>query len=278
MTVNWNEIGQQLNSLLHNYAEFVDKYYQFFTGPAQDVHVEYYDINGNPRQANIPSVAKLRDRFISDVNSAMSKTVYVDAENGSDSTGDGSQGAPFKSLRKAVDSVPVGGYGTIIFTSPYILRENVNLYGKNIVLKFPFDVNHDNGEYHMIIDGGSFRNVTEKFVLCGEEVRTAYFKVTESTQYVIFMRGGSVFGGGYYGFHMDFSDSQNPQYLIYTSYHPGDDASEVYSYINFVSFGRAYINASNQNSRLVYYDYAGKVLSYLWQCSFPENYDNTTHI
>jgi len=108
MAINWDAIGSKLNKVLHNYAEFVDKYYQFFTGPAQDVPVEYYDINGNRKQIPIPSVAKLRDRFISDVNSVMVKHVYVDAENGSNETGDGSPNAPFKTINKAIDSVPVG--------------------------------------------------------------------------------------------------------------------------------------------------------------------------
>jgi len=136
MTINWNEIGQRLNSVLHNYAEFVDKYYQFFTGPAQDVHVEYYDINGNPRQANIPSVAKLRDRFISDVNSVMAKTVYVDAENGSDTSGDGSYGAPFKTIDKVLKSVIPGSAVKIILKpGVYTLIDDYFLHNNAIYLQ-----------------------------------------------------------------------------------------------------------------------------------------------
>jgi len=133
MTINWNEIGQRLNSVLHNYAEFVDKYYQFFTGPAQDVHVEYYDINGNPKQANIPSVAKLRDRFINDVNSVMYKEIYVDAENGSDTSGDGSKSAPFKTIDKAVGSIPSGGLGRIYLRGEFI-ADHIYIENKHIII------------------------------------------------------------------------------------------------------------------------------------------------
>jgi len=127
MAVNWDAIGDKLNKVLHNYAEFADKYYKFFTGPAQDVPVEYYDINGNKKQIAIPSVAKLRDRFISDINSAMYKEIYVDAENGSDETGDGSSSAPFKTLQKAIDSIPYGAYAIIYVQGDYTMTED-NIY------------------------------------------------------------------------------------------------------------------------------------------------------
>jgi len=132
MAVNWDAIGSKLNKVLHNYAEFADKYYQFFTGPAQDVPVEYYDINGNKKQVTIPSVAKLRDRFINDVNSAMAKYVYVDVENGSDKTGDGTQSAPFKTLQKAIDSVPSGGHGYIYLLSNYIIDSDIVIANRMI--------------------------------------------------------------------------------------------------------------------------------------------------
>jgi len=132
MAVNWDAIGNKLNKVLHNYAEFVDKYYKFFTGPAQDVPVEYYDINGNKKQIAIPSVAKLRDRFISDVNSVMAKTVYVNQQEGSDETGDGTQNTPFKTLQKAIDSVPSGGHGYIYFLSDYIVDSDIVITNRMI--------------------------------------------------------------------------------------------------------------------------------------------------
>jgi len=132
MAVNWDTIGNKLNKVLHNYAEFADKYYKFFTGPAQDVPVEYYDINGNKKQVAIPSVAKLRDRFISDVNSVMARHVYVDAENGSDETGNGSSNAPFKTIKKAIDSAPVGSKITVHLKKhqTYIIDGVIDISGK----------------------------------------------------------------------------------------------------------------------------------------------------
>jgi len=44
----------------------------------------------------------------------MSRTFYVDAENGDDNN-DGASSTPFKTIKKACDSVPVGGYGLIYF-------------------------------------------------------------------------------------------------------------------------------------------------------------------
>jgi len=134
MAVNWDAIGSKLNKVLHNYAEFADKYYQFFTGPAQDVPVEYYDLNGNKKQVAIPSVAKLRDRFISDVNSVMYKEIYVDAENGSDQTGDGTQSAPFKTLRKAIESIPSGGAADIYLNGQYIMTDLISIRNKSVEL------------------------------------------------------------------------------------------------------------------------------------------------
>jgi len=143
MAVNWDAIGDKLNKVLHNYAEFADKYYKFFTGPAQDVPIEYYDINGNKKQIAIPSVAKLRDRFISDVNSTMSKTVYVDAENGSDEAGDGSSSAPFKTLNKAFSTLLPGSLATIILVgsddpnSPieYRIEDDIHLFNQTVYLR-----------------------------------------------------------------------------------------------------------------------------------------------
>jgi len=46
------------------------------------------------------------------VAEAMDKIFYVDAVNGNDNN-DGSSSAPFKTLKKAIDSIPAGGYGNL---------------------------------------------------------------------------------------------------------------------------------------------------------------------
>jgi len=207
MTINWNEIGQRLNSVLHNYAEFVDKYYQFFTGPAQDVHVEYYDINGNPRQANIPSVAKLRDRFINDVNSIMYKEIYVDAENGSDTSGDGSQSAPFKTLKKAIDSIPPGGIAIIYLAKgrTYVIDSHIRLINKKISIFSATSINVDypdlqNSQNAPVIefrDGGhiSLIGSTISFgtYFCGVYIKDTYSKRTSLVHKDSLITGGGQF-------------------------------------------------------------------------------------
>jgi len=96
--------------------------------------VEYYDRNGNLVTKNIPNIGQLINQFQQGVNSVMAKTVYVDAENGSDETGDGSSSAPFKTLQKAINSVPSGGIVNIILLSDYI-NGNEKIYLANKVVR-----------------------------------------------------------------------------------------------------------------------------------------------
>ena len=65
----------------------------------------------------------------------MSRTFYVDQVNGNDTTGDGTYAAPFKTLQKAIDSVPVGGNVAIYLLSDYTLQtgEEVNVYNNKLV-------------------------------------------------------------------------------------------------------------------------------------------------
>ena len=61
----------------------------------------------------------------------MHRTFYVDAVNGDDSN-PGTGDAPFKTLKKAIDSVPVGGKATVSCTSDVTLSEEISLHSKNI--------------------------------------------------------------------------------------------------------------------------------------------------
>jgi hypothetical protein len=67
------------------------------------------------------------------IPSAMNRTFYVDAENGDDDN-TGSSDAPFKTLKKAIDSVPVGGYAKIHILSEYrpSIRETSHIINKFI--------------------------------------------------------------------------------------------------------------------------------------------------
>jgi len=54
----------------------------------------------------------------------MYRTFYVDAVNGSDSNL-GTSATPFKTIKKAIDSVPVGGYGEIHVVGDYSLSDGL---------------------------------------------------------------------------------------------------------------------------------------------------------
>ena len=64
----------------------------------------------------------------------MTKTFYVNQTNGNDDN-DGSSNTPFKSLQKAIESIPPGGIGVINLQSDYILdsaSEVLNIENKKI--------------------------------------------------------------------------------------------------------------------------------------------------
>jgi len=63
----------------------------------------------------------------------MYREFYVDAENGDDNN-DGSESAPFKTLQKAIDSVPVGGRGQITVMGDYTLDQVIGVRHKSIYI------------------------------------------------------------------------------------------------------------------------------------------------
>jgi hypothetical protein len=62
----------------------------------------------------------------------MYRTFYVDAVNGDDNN-DGSSGHPFKTLQKAVDSVPISGFAVINLVSDYTGEFSINFKNIRIV-------------------------------------------------------------------------------------------------------------------------------------------------
>lgn len=137
MAINFAEIQQKLDRVLSNAGEIVRNLWKLHFDPnPQDVLTEIYDENGNLRQVSIPNLAKWRDTVWRDAQSAMSKTFYVDAVNGSDTTGDGSATNPFKTIKKAIDSVPVGGYATINLKSGQVHKITSLIFVLNKTLFF----------------------------------------------------------------------------------------------------------------------------------------------
>jgi len=76
----------------------------------------------------------------------MSRTFYVDAENGDDSN-DGSESAPFKTIQKACGSVPVGGFGYIYLYGGQTFALNASIILKHKSLFFQ---NYGNGDRYTI--------------------------------------------------------------------------------------------------------------------------------
>ena len=134
--MNLAELQQKVDRVIHNADEFVRKWMEFISAPAGTVTLEYYDKNGNLKTAKFSNRNKLVQDFIANANRVMSKTVYVDQVNGDDGN-DGSANAPFKTIKKAVDSVPAGGYG-LIYLKPgqtYSIDPTTYLYNKYIHFK-----------------------------------------------------------------------------------------------------------------------------------------------
>ncbi|WP_456390597.1 hypothetical protein [Hydrogenimonas sp.] len=137
MSINLAEIQQKQDRLLANIAEQNRKAYEIFYSPTPgDVSLPQYDELGNLTAVTIPNRAKIRQQMWDDVGAAigqMSRTFYVDAENGDD-LNDGSSGAPFATIKKACDSVPTGGRGSIYLSNSadHILTLDIGIIHKNI--------------------------------------------------------------------------------------------------------------------------------------------------
>jgi len=135
MSFNLAELQQKVDRVIHNADEFIRKWIEFISAPAGDVSIEYYDKNGQLRTNTFANRNKLIQDFIANANAVMAKTVYVDQINGNDGN-DGSQNAPFKTLPKAMNSVPVGGRAEIRLLSDYVSDWGMNfsIFNKYITL------------------------------------------------------------------------------------------------------------------------------------------------
>jgi len=98
-------------------------------------------LNGDSTQrfkiANAVDVddALAKGQFNSLINSAMNQIFYVDATNGDDNN-DGSNAHPFKTIKKACDSVPVSGYGNIQLAKnqTYFIDSDIYFHNKYIII------------------------------------------------------------------------------------------------------------------------------------------------
>ncbi len=97
------------------------------------------------------------------VRTAMFKTFYVDQTNGDDNN-DGSSGSPFKTLNKACDSVPTGGFGIINLLSNITITSNIFINSKNIQIIASTDTTITATAY-IKETGGTYYNACEGFKL-----------------------------------------------------------------------------------------------------------------
>jgi len=108
-----------------------------------------------------PDEALAKGQFNPLINSAMDQTFYIDADNGDDNN-DGSSAHPFKTIKKAVDSVPISGIGNIVVLGDYTLQQDTDIRYKHInltpkgTLTFPWTTN-SSGKYAGIV-GINFYN------------------------------------------------------------------------------------------------------------------------
>jgi hypothetical protein len=104
----------------------------------KDVQIQLKDSNGNITTKTVANRGKFKQQLWDDVGGALGqfdRTFYVDAVNGDDNN-DGSSGHPFKTIKKAVDSVPIGGLGKIYLTEGQIFNipSTINVDFKKIYI------------------------------------------------------------------------------------------------------------------------------------------------
>jgi len=119
-----------------NLISFSEAYNNLFDSTPKDVQIDLKDTNGNVVTKTIANRGKFKQQLWDDVGGALgqfNKTFYVDATNGND-TNDGSSAYPFKTIKKACDSVPVGGVGNITILGDYTLQQDIGIQYKHINL------------------------------------------------------------------------------------------------------------------------------------------------
>jgi hypothetical protein len=115
-----------------NLVNFANAYNDLFDSIPKDVQVQVKDSNGNITTKTVANRGKFKKQLWDDVGGALgqfSKIFYVDAVNGDDNN-NGSSAHPFKTLQKAVNSVPTGGYGNIVLNSDVDLDFIGYIYNK----------------------------------------------------------------------------------------------------------------------------------------------------
>jgi hypothetical protein len=136
MALNLNELQQKIDRLLFNLEQMRQKAFRmFYSGIPEDVEIQQYDENGVLQTYHIPNRAKFQKWVWSDAQTAMSKTLYVDTNNGSDTTGDGSESKPFRTLKKAITSMPSGSSIVIFLSGEDTLTSDILVVNKHVIIR-----------------------------------------------------------------------------------------------------------------------------------------------
>lgn len=166
MALNLNELQQKLDNLIYNLEQMRQRAWKLFYSPTpENVEIKQYDESGILRTYNIPNRARFQEMVWNNAISAMSKTFYVNTSTGSDTTGDGSEDNPFRSIQKAINSIPAGGFVNIYLTGEDTLTNDIYIINK-----------------HITITGGSI--VTSKYTL--EDNKTGIYCFVLLSSYLQF--------------------------------------------------------------------------------------------
>ena len=146
-----------------NLTNFANIYPDIMDSTPKTIEYQYKDANGNIQTNSIANRGEIKQQLWDDVGGALgqfNRTFYIDAVNGDDNnTGTGN--APFKTLKKAVDSVPIGGYAVITLLNDVDLFENISCSNKKIVVslngyKFNAKIDSTSAIKHIYLDSGFF--------------------------------------------------------------------------------------------------------------------------
>jgi len=134
MVIDFQQLYNQLLNTYNSFKDITTKLKDIFINPTpQDVPVKIIDENGNPTTVNIPNLSKWKQYVWNDALSAMYRTVYVDQVNGDDNN-PGTSDKPFKTISKAISTVPTGGYVRIELIGDYELESLISVYNKHVLL------------------------------------------------------------------------------------------------------------------------------------------------
>lgn len=135
MALNLSELQQKLDQLIYSLSQMRQKAWKLFYSPTpENVEIQQYDEQGNLVTYSIPNRAKFQEWVWSDARNALQKTIYVDTINGSDSIGTGSQSSPFRTLKKAITSMPSGSIIIVYLSGEDVLTSDVWIENKQVII------------------------------------------------------------------------------------------------------------------------------------------------